>query len=300
MSDGRHIHLAGIIPLANLKNDFDLVLPISMIPVDRGFSAIQKAVFECALAGCQTIWIVANDDLAPIVKKTIGEWAYDPVYYSRKHSIFPSEHRKEIPIYYVPVHPKDQDRRDSYGWSALCGIHAAWRTANIISHWVVPHKYFVVFPMNAYNVYSLRKLRPKISDFENNFFLRSENKTVKNNCPLPFTMFGEDYINCRRHVNKTTTREYLSPDPGEKYPHQKLPLLERWSARHFGLDTVFSEIDEKNAHYEDLDWYYDISQWEQYQAFMGSENFIQKPSKGLTAAHKHVKLPYREGKIDDD
>ena len=300
MSDGRHIHLAGIIPLANLQTDFELPTPPCLLPVDPGFTAIQKAVFECALAGCQTIWIVANDDLAPVVRKIIGEWVYDPVYYYRKYDMFPTNKRKEIPIYYVPIHPKDRDRRDSYAWSALYGITSAWRVANIISHWVVPHKYFVTFPMNAYNVYSLRNFRAKISDFENNFFLTHEGKTIKDNKPLPFTMFGEDFIQCRRHVNKTTTREYIDPGPSEKYPQKKLPLLERWSARYFDFNTVFEKVAEKDAHKEELEWYYDISKWQQYQLFMGSENFIQKPSNNLTKAHKYVKLPYREGEIDDD
>ena len=60
------------------------------------------------------------------------------------------------------------------------------------------------------------------------------------------------------------------------------------------------KVNEKNAHREEVGWYYDISKWQQYRLFMGSENFIQKPSKGLTSAHKHVKLPYREGELDDD
>ena len=74
-----HIHLAGIIPVANLKTDFELATPSVLLPINVGFTAIQKSVFECAMAGCQTIWVVANDDLAPIVKKVIGEWVYDPV-----------------------------------------------------------------------------------------------------------------------------------------------------------------------------------------------------------------------------
>ena len=154
--------------------------------------------------------------------------------------------------------------------------------------------------MSAYNVYSLRKLRAKISDFENNFFLTYGDKSVKNNEPLAFTMFGEDFVQCRRYVNKITTKEYMNPDPNEKYPQKKLPLLERWSARHFNFDTIFAKVNETNAHKEEVDWYYDISKWQQYQLFMGSENFIQKPSNNLTKAHKHVKLPYREGEIDDD
>ena len=300
MSNGRHTHVAGIIPLANLVTDLNLPTPDCLIPVDPGFTAIQKAVFECAMAGCQTIWIVANDDLAPIVKRVVGEWAYDPVHYCRQYEVYPSEHRKEIPIYYVPVHPKDRDRRDSYGWSVLYGINSAWRVANIISHWMVPHKYFVVFPMSAYNVYALKNLRPKISDFENNFFLMHGGKTVKDNKPLAFTMLGKDFIQCRRHINKTTTREYISPEPHEKYPTQKLPLAERWSARNFDLATVFEKVCEKNAHTESIDWHYDISRWKEYQRFMGSNNFIQKPIESLTRPHTHVKLPYREGEIDDD
>jgi hypothetical protein len=44
---------------------------------------------------------------------------------------FSSEQRKEIPIYYIPIHPKDRDRRDSYGWSVLYGAYSAWRVHTI-------------------------------------------------------------------------------------------------------------------------------------------------------------------------
>ena len=138
------LHLAGIVPVANLKCDFDLPIPDILLPVSRGFTAIQKAVFECSMAGCNTIWIVANDDLAPVIRQTVGEWVYDPVYY-RRPSARSSEERREIPIYYVPIHPKDRDRRDSYAWSILYGIHSAWRVSYAISRWVVPEKYYVSF-----------------------------------------------------------------------------------------------------------------------------------------------------------
>ena len=70
----KRIHLAGIIPVANLKTDFDIDTPEILLPVEPGFTAIQKSVFECAMAGCRTIWIVANEDLAPIVRQRVGEW----------------------------------------------------------------------------------------------------------------------------------------------------------------------------------------------------------------------------------
>ena len=60
-------HLSGIIPIAGITTDFEIDLPEIMMPVSSGFTAIQKSVHECALAGCNTIWIVANPDLAPVL-----------------------------------------------------------------------------------------------------------------------------------------------------------------------------------------------------------------------------------------
>ena len=285
------LHLSGIIPVANLKTDFKLSTPDCLIPIAPGFTAIQKSVFECAMAGCNTIWIVANDDLAPIVRKVVGEWVYDPVYY-RRPSKFSSEERKEIPIYYVPIHPKDRDRRDSYGWSVLYGIYSAWRTAYKVSHWLVPQKYFISFPFGIHDIQKIREHRPAISHKQNNFFLSYEGKTVKDNLPLSFTMTGEDFKTCRRAVNKKTTREYLPPSPDQQYPSQKLPLHQRWSARQFNFEDIFGEVNDNECTKVDLLWFCDISNWSGYRDFLSSDNLIEIPEKGLTAPHIHVKLPY--------
>jgi len=284
-------HLAGIIPVANLESDFDWLVPEILIPVEKGFTAIQKSVFECALAGCNTIWIVANDDLAPIVRKNVGEWVYDPAYYN-KLSKFSSESRREIPIYYVPIHPKDRNRRDSYGWGALYGMHSAWRTAYNISQWVVPQKYFISFPLSAYDIHSVREHRRAISNKESNFFLMHDGKTVKDGIPISFTMFGEDFKLCRRAINEKTTREYLPPSPGQQYPSEKLPLHERWSAKKFSLQEVFGEVNEENSEKVSLPWYYDISNWSGYRNYLGSDNTIKLPKNELTKPRTHVKLPY--------
>ena len=119
-------NIAGIIPVANLKTEHQTAISPVLLQVEDGFTAIQKSVFECALAGCKTIWIVANPDLAPIIKKIVGDFVQDPVYYNRNMSKFHSELRREIPIYYVPVSLKDCDKRDSYGWSVIHGVNSAW------------------------------------------------------------------------------------------------------------------------------------------------------------------------------
>ena len=119
-------------------------------------------------------------------------------------------------------------------------------------------------------------------------------RTVKDNIPLPFTMFGEDYIQCRRWVNKQTTKQYCSPPPGEKYPSKKLPFEERWSARNFNFSEVFEKLEIKGAHTFETEWFYDISTWGGYVDYISSGNLIKKPYEPLTKAHKHSKLVIQE------
>lgn len=286
----QRVHVAGIVPLANLETDHNLAMPSCMLPVDAGFAAIQKSVFECAIAGCKTIWIVANSDLAPMVRHCVGDWVQDPVYYNRTKIRFYREVRKEVPIYYVPIDYRDLDRRDSYGWSVLHGVNSAWWVGNKISKWLVPGKYFISFPMSAHDIYSLRGHRKEIADPKANFFLTHNNKTVKDNLPLSFTMKGEDFIQCRRKINKETSREFLPPSDGEKYPSEKLPLEQRWSARSFDFSQVFEKVSEEPSARVEAEWFYDMSTWEEYRKFLGSGHLIKKPYKGLTGPHKHVTL----------
>jgi hypothetical protein len=294
----QHLHLAGIIPIANFDDTFDMPYPWFMLPVDNGFSMIQKSVFECAIAGCQTIWIVANDDIAPIIKHHVGEWVYDPVYYYRKEKFY-KDKRKEIPIYYVPIHPKDRDRRDSYGWSALYGIHSAWYVSQRLSKWITPQKYYVSFPHSAFNIYTLREHRLMINHHSNNFFVTNDARTVKDNQYLSFTMFGEDFKNCRRHVNSETTKTFYNTKVGEKYPSKKLPINERWSARGFNIETVFMQVNDTDAYNHNIDWFYSMDTWDGYNRFISSENFIQKPSDSLTKANKHNIICNQEGYINE-
>ena len=286
--------MAGIIPIANIKTDHDNPMPEILLPIDNGFSAIQKSVYECALAGCSTIWIVANDDMAPIVRHIIGDWIYDPVYFNRM-SKFSSHERKEIPIYYVPVHPKDRDRRDSYGWSVLCGQITAWHTANKISNWLTPDKYYVSFPLGLFDFSVIRENRKLIRDRKNNFFFIFNNKSIKNDMPLSFTMFGEDFKKCRRHINQKTTREFLPPSHNQPFPSEKLPLKERWTARHFPLSVVFhSVMMTKKSTKIEVPWFYDAHRWDEYRKYMSSDNIIEKPYHELIRPHTHEKFPFEE------
>ena len=295
-------HLAGIIPVANLQTDLQFTFPEVLLPLNNGFTAIQKSVVECAYAGCNTIWIVANPDLAPVVRKTIGDWIYDPVYLGRSKYGEGSEYRREIPIYYCNIMPKNIDRRDSYGWSVLSGVYASWLTANKISKWIVPHKYYISFPMAIFDIHKIRSERKLINDNEKNFFVTFGDKTVKDNMPLSFTMFGKDYLNCRRDVNTKTTKQFYNTKDNEKYPTKKLPLHERWSAKKFNFSQVFEKLCIENAYSYSPEYFFDASTWTGYSDYMTSNFILDKPYYMLTKPHTHVNIPYtlQEGTNESD
>jgi hypothetical protein len=283
--------MAGIIPVANIKTDHKTPFPAILLPVDNGFSAIQKSVYECAMAGCSTIWIVANDDLAPLVRKVVGDWVYDPVYHNRNLTKFHSNVRKEVPIYYVPIHPKDRNRRDSYGWSVLYGELMAWKTANSISGWLTPDKYYISFPLALFDLSKIRENRKLIRDKEKNFFFIFNNKSIKDGIPLSFTMFGEDFKKCRRQINQKTTKEYLPPLPGETYPSEKLPPHLRWTAKSFPLNEIFQPMNLSESHTEETEWFFDAHRWEQYIEYFSSNHLILHPGTDLIKSRKHNEFP---------
>ena len=69
----KYFHLAGIVPVAGQGLDFNQIWPDCLTPIAPDFSLLEAAVAECAWAGCDTIWIICNDDIGPLVKKKIGD-----------------------------------------------------------------------------------------------------------------------------------------------------------------------------------------------------------------------------------
>ena len=169
-------HLAGIVPVAGQPLDFNFPWHDSCTPIAPNYLAVERAVVECAYAGCETIWIVCHDDMQPLIRHRIGEMIEDPVWLGRNMDPRPSETRKQIPIYYIPIHPKDRDKRDCLGWSVLYGALTAHWLSRTISQWVVPNKYYTAFPYGLYDPELVKPYRKKISSKES--FCVSYNKKV--------------------------------------------------------------------------------------------------------------------------
>ncbi len=69
--------MPGIIPVAGMTTEFGMEWDASLIPVGINYTALEAAVYECLHAGCTSIWIVANDDVAPLLRYRLGEHATD-------------------------------------------------------------------------------------------------------------------------------------------------------------------------------------------------------------------------------
>ena len=274
--DINSFHLSGIIPVAGQPLDFNFPWPDCMMPLAPNYLAIHHAVMECAWAGCETIWIVCHHDMQPLIRHEVGEYVQDPVWYYRSYDTFPSESRRPIPIYYVPIHPKDRDKRDCLGWSVLYGANTAYWISRKLSRWVAPDKYYVAFPYGIYGNELLREHRKDISS-KKRFILTHEDKYINSGIPAGFTFDAEDFKKIRRELRASATG--LRPK-NSSYGDDPLPIEKRWSARHFSLDKVFeSVIIDKDTKSVEVPWFHKVDNWEGYCAFLSSDerHLITRP-----------------------
>ena len=93
-------NLAGIIPIGGQPFDFQMPWHDSLMPVGQNYLAVEKAVMDCAVAGCDTIWIVCPKQIQPLIRYRLGDWIMDPIKYFTgvKFAKYPLQY--EIPIYY--------------------------------------------------------------------------------------------------------------------------------------------------------------------------------------------------------
>ena len=257
-----------------------------MQPIGPDYLAVERAVLECAWAGCETIWLVCNDDMQPLIRSRLGEYIIDPVSLGRLNK-YPSESRRKVPIYYVPIHPKDLGKRDCLAFSALYGALTSYHVSNKISKWVSPSRYYVAFPYGLYDPSLLREHRLDISS-DKAFFLSSDGKTVADGEYLGFTFDGEEYKQYKRVITEEGTGYRPS---GAKFRDESvLPSEKRWSAVHFNLDIVFRSAKIAEAKVVELPWYDNIDSWQGLKDYLGSDRELEKPDKLILSSRQWNKI----------
>ena len=254
-------HLAGIIPIGGQPLELNMPWHDCLMPIGPDYLAIEKAVIQCAYAGCETIWIVGHLGTQPIVRKRVGDLIIDPTRLFKTFTAY--QQMKEISVYYVPIHPKDRGKRDCLGWSVLYGADSAFRISKFISKWIAPEKFFCAFPYGLLPTEKLHEDRLLLSSRENIIYSHN-GKTVKDNMHISFTFDAEDFFRCRDIVKFKQAAD-----------------MGKISARYYDLATVFKGLDSTTSTMIDLPWFHDISTWEGYKTYLSSEQskLYTKPAK---------------------
>lgn len=280
MSPNRYFHLAGIIPVSGQMTDFQLDWEDCLMPLAPDYTAIERSVMECAYAGCETIWIVANDDVSPLIKNRVGEYVQDPSYFGKRPGRRSRANQRRIPIFYIPISMKDYGKRDCLSWSIIHGSLTAFKISVKMSQWLKPDRYYVSFPFGVYGPECLKPYRKDISS-HTPFALSYKGQTVADGLYLGFTFDKEDFLNFRRVIRTGTGMFTANNLRDGKYPTEKLPFAERYSARFFDIAKVLKDVRLEKV--EEVPWYYSMDSWQGYCDFIGSEHreTLERPPKFL-------------------
>tara|TARA_R110000744_G_scaffold32467_3_gene75965 strand:+ start:958 stop:1659 length:702 start_codon:yes stop_codon:yes gene_type:complete len=219
--------------------------------------------------------------MQPLIKHRLGEYVEDPVYINRKYDRgHTSDIKRQIPIHYVPVHPRDRDRRDCLAWSVLYGANTAHYISKNISKWATPDKFYTAFPYGVYDFKFLRDHRKVILN-EDSFYVSWNGKTIKDGLYLGFCFNPEEFKEYRRHLRATATGAYYKAEPNE-FPSEKLPAEKRYSARFFSLDKVFGIGDNNGVNKISIPDYFNIDSWDGLRDYLGSEHRLYRHNTLLT------------------
>lgn len=280
-------HLAGIIPVAAQPLDYGMAWSDCLMPLAPNYTLIERAIVEATYAGCETIWVVCNDDATPLIKYRIGEWVRDPLYVHRRRWEIK---QKKIPVYYIPINPKDANKRDCLAWSILHGANSAYWVSRKLSKWVIPAQFYVAFPFGVYPENAPQKYR-KIISSKQSFYLSYNNKTVRDGEYLGFTFNEEEFKEYRRHLRKESTKMFTAD-------RVKLPVSERYSARWFSLDKVFGIGKMEDKVVGKAEWYFNVDSWDKYCSCLGSEErkSIVRPDQRILSCNRK----WNPMGVDDD
>jgi hypothetical protein len=261
------LNMPAIVPVAGMKTEFGMEWDASLIPVGPNYTALEATVYECLHAGCSSIWIVANDDVAPLLRHRLGEYATDIDSITRgRFATYGSDKHLEVPIYYVPIHPKHRGKVDNYAWSVIYGANVAYWIQTLFSRWVQPDRYYISFPMGAMDPKEVLEYRSKMRKGAP-FYFSHQGKTIKDGLPLSFVIDPAEWRRAKRVI--TTNASYYRAPPLGEMPSEPLPKEERYVSLGYGLEDVFDGGPEGTV--QEMNSFYDLTTWPGYVKFISSE-----------------------------
>ena len=252
----KYTDVVGIVPVVSEPTGFNLDWDDTLIPIAPNFYAVERAVLECAYAGCTTIWIVANDDTTPLIRHRMGDYVQDPVYVGRMDT-YPATTRKTISLYYAPIHLDHENKKWCIAWSILDGARTAYNIHSEISKWTAPRKFYVAFPFGVTYPDVVRQHRRTMAKTKEDFLFFHEGKSVLTGDQVSFS------FNLQQMHDAIALFEdeevYFGEDDKEYYRDN------------YSLDKVFSKALKGQKEIVELPWFYQIDSWDKYCKYMASE-----------------------------
>jgi len=234
-------NLVGLIPLEGEQENFLLPWSDCMMPVSHKYLAFERAIVEAVTVGCNSIWLISYGGVGTLVKDRVGQWVRDPSTKELRSQI-------KVPVHYVQIKPDGLSQNES--WSVIRTAKMVYGVHRKISQWVLPNRYYVSFPLSVYQTENLLDFRRDIRN-RGGFFLSFNGKTIKDGERIGFSFNNNELIEL------------------ENCYHQC--KIDRAAPT---LKNIFGGIKfwEKEVTEVELPFHYDISCWENYCLYLGSED----------------------------
>jgi hypothetical protein len=261
-------NIPGIIPVAGLTSEFGMEWDASLVPISPNYTALEASVYECLNVGCSSIWIVATDKTAPLIRHRLGDRATDlESVYRGRYIKRQTDNHIEVPIYYVPIHPRHKKKNDCYSWSVIWGAHVAYSIMKKFSRWTIPKQYYISFPLGILDPQEVYKYKSELKR-EVPFYFSYKGKTVKDGLPISFMIDEKEWMRARDTIVKNTAI-FAMPENPDDMPYEMLPIEERRKSLKYDLEDVFG--DGPDGYQVEVNQYYDLTGWDSYVKLLASE-----------------------------
>lgn len=281
-------HLAGIIPVASKPTGFKLPWDDCLIPIAPDYFAIDNAIYQAAMAGCETIWLVANESTVPLVRKRVGDYIYDPLSVgTHKRRFAPDKHRRMIAVYYVPIPPGEEHKENCLPWAIIRGALTANDISGAISKWTMPDAFWVSFPFGLWDVNEIREHRKTISS-KTPVYLEHEGQTARDGRHLSFS-FNQEDLEGYTETFRQLENEMSIPVHSEK----------EHFTNEIDLGIMFSEERPEEVVSVEPSWFHQITSWDEYRAALGDPRTGQLKSPGKIFLHYKEWNPISEEDNED-
>lgn len=174
-------HLVGIVPINCYHSTFKMPWHDCLMPISDDLLLIERSIMECALMGCNTIWVTCNKKIGKFLKIRMGEWVLSPS-------------NKIIPIHYISIDTVDSQKK-SLLYEILYSMLVSFWAYRRLSLWTIPTQYYLSFPNSVYPVENLKSCWKAARKFKRHFALDFNGKTFYNSFELlGCTVKFEDFL----------------------------------------------------------------------------------------------------------